>query len=49
MASAKEFEQQNHLVLAIGEGGFLRLIEALDADRQLRPVPAAGVLRFEDA
>lgn len=49
IASAEKFKQQNHLVLAVGDTAFLRVIEALDAGGQLRACPAAGLLRFEDA
>src|SRR5438093_8800403 len=49
IAAAEEFEQQNHLVLAIRDAVLLRLVESLDAVIQLRARPAVGLLGFENA
>src|SRR6266853_3887865 len=49
VTAAQELQQQNHLVLAIGDAALLALIEALDLLRQLQARPEVGLFGFEGA
>jgi hypothetical protein len=49
MAPAEKFQQQNHLVLAVGDAVGLTAVEALDVLAQLEACPAIRLFGFQNA
>jgi hypothetical protein len=49
MAPAEKFQQQNHLVLAVGDAVRLTAVEALDVLAQLEACPAIRLFGFQNA